>query len=271
MLTQFKDYLVSKGTVRDKYIPYYCKWVADCYTACNAQNSTILSPQKKQFFLKQMAKDHEDWQVKQADAALRLYEYFLTSHEKKQSSVSAPSPAEWETVEKNTREALRLRHRSYSTEKTYILWLRTFRGFVSEKTPAVLTGRDIRNFLSSLAVEKKVSPSTQNQALNALVFLFRHVLDRDLGDLRNAVRARYRRRRPVVLTVREIQSIFDSMSGTNLLWVFPSKSLSVDPLENGYDIRTIQELLGHANFQTTMIYTHVATKNILGVKSPLDL
>lgn len=116
-----------------------------------------------------------------------------------------------------------------------------------------------------------MSPSTQNQALNALVFLFRHVLDRDLGDLRNAVRARYRRRRPVVLTVREIQSIFDSMSGTNLLWVFPSKSLSVDPLENGYDIRTIQELLGHANFQTTMIYTHVATKNILGVKSPLDL
>jgi hypothetical protein len=96
MLTQLKDYLVSKGTARDKEIPYYCKWVADCYTACNAQNSTILSPQKKQFFLKQMAKDHEDWQVKPADAALRLYEYFLTSHEKKQSSVSASLPAEWE-------------------------------------------------------------------------------------------------------------------------------------------------------------------------------
>lgn len=65
---------------------------------------------------------------------------------------------------------LRLRHRSYSTEKTYILWLRQFRGFIKDKNPHSLGGKDIQNFLSHLAVEKKVSASTQNQALNAMSF-----------------------------------------------------------------------------------------------------
>ncbi|MCL5420957.1 MAG: integron integrase, partial [Nitrospirae bacterium] len=310
-----------------------------------------------------------------------------------------------------TRNALRLRHMSYSTEKTYLMWLRSFTGFIAGKTPDDLTVADMQQFLSYLAVERKVSPSTQNQALNALVFVYRHVLDKIIGvDELNAVRAAYRRRLPVVLTVREAHSIFDKLSGIHRLmamliygcglrileclslrikdidieqgivivragkgdkdrrtvlpeslkddlirhiaevrslydndrqedingvylpgalerkypnagkewgwfWLFPSKSLAVDPrtrvvrrhhmhpaslqkafktaaaeagitkqasvhtlrhsfathlLENGYDIRTIQELLGHRNLQTTMIYTHVATKNVLGVRSPLD-
>jgi len=79
----------------------------------------------------------------------------------------------------------------------------------------------------------------------------------------NAVRAIYKRRLPVVLTIKEVHSIFDKLSGINRLF-------ATHLLENGYDIRTIQELLGHRNLQTTMIYTHVAKKNILGVRSPLD-
>lgn len=274
----------------------------------------------------------------------------------------------------------------------------------------ILTGKDLQDFLSYLAVDKKVSASTQNQALNAIVFLYRHVLDKDIEREISAVRARQNRRLHVVLTMQEIEKIFSGMSGINLLmakliygcglrlqeclqlrvkdidfeqsvviirsgkgdkdrrnvlpeavkeelvthvneirvlykkdkeaklngvqlsgalerkypnagkewgwfWLFPSQSLSIDPrtnilrrhhvyhdalqrafkkavmkagitkqtsvhtlrhsfathlLENGYDIRTIQELLGHKNLQTTMIYTHVATKNILGVRSPLD-
>jgi integron integrase len=300
---------------------------------------------------------------------------------------------------------------SYSTEKTYLLWLRSFCGFIDCKSPDDLKTEDMQRFLSYLAVERKVSASTQNQALNALIFVYRHVLDKHIGeDELNAVRAVYKRRLPVVLTVKEVHLIFDKLTGINRLiamliygcglrvqeclslrikdvdiergmvivrsgkgdkdrrtvlpeslkddlmlhiaetrflynsdrkddingvylpgalekkypnagkewgwfWLFPSKSLSVDPsayivrrhhthpsslqkafksavaeseiikqasvhtlrhsfathlLENGYDIRTIQELLGHSNLQTTMIYTHVTEKNILGVKSPLD-
>jgi integron integrase len=259
-------------------------------------------------------------------------------------------------------------------------------------------------------VEKKVSASTQNQALNAIVFLYRYVLDKNIDGEISAVRARQSKRFPVVLTTDEVHEIFNRMSGVHWLmanliygcglrlkeclalrvkdidlqqniiivrggkgdkdrrtmlpevlkddilkhtsearkvydrdrlesqngvylphaldkkypnagkewawfWLFPAQSVSIDPqtlivrrhhmhpsslqrafktavtmagipkqasvhtlrhsfathlLENGYDIRTIQELLGHSNLQTTMIYTHVATKNILGVRSPLD-
>lgn len=255
-----------------------------------------------------------------------------------------------------------------------------------------------------------MSSSTQSQALNAIIFVYRHVLNKNVDGMIDAVRAKQRRRLPVVLTVKETEQIFDRMSGVHRIiamltygcglriaecislrikdvdleqsivivragkgdkdrrtvlpdrikddlikhiesvrqiyekdrkqnlngvylpgalekkypnagkewswfWLFPSESLSVDPrtlivrrhhmhpaspqrafrtavqqtgitkqvsvhtlrhsfathlLENGYDIRTIQELLGHANLQTTMIYTHVASKNILGVRSPLD-
>lgn len=61
----------------------------------------------------------------------------------------------------------------YSTEKTYITWLRSFRGFVHNKKPSQLTSEDIQDFLSSPAVDRKVPVSTQNQALNALIFVYR--------------------------------------------------------------------------------------------------
>jgi len=409
MLNQFKEYLLQQGTIQSHHVLYYVKWVADCYAFLDAPDSSVINSDQKKHFLVHMAKSHEEWQVKQADTALRLYQYFL-SQELKASATATGTSGEWKTLEERLREALRLRQRSYSTEKTYTTWVRGFRAFVNDKEPKLLEGRDLQDFLSHLAVEKRVSPSTQNQALNAIVFFYRHVLDKDIEGEISAVRARQRRRLPVVLTAKEVKSLFDRMKGVHRLmamliygcglrlqeclglrikdidleqnlimiragkgdkdrrtvlpealkddlihhiagvrtlydqdrsknlngvalpdalerkypnaakewrwfWLFPSKSLSVDPrthvvrrhhihpaalqkafktaiaevgmtkqasvhtlrhsfathlLENGYDIRTIQELLGHRNLQTTMIYTHVATKNILGVKSPLD-
>lgn len=80
----------------------------------------ITNGQKSQF-LKHFSKNHEDWQVNQADNALRLYSYFLSlEYSAQASSISEELINKWKAVEEKTTEALRLRHRSYSTEKTYI-------------------------------------------------------------------------------------------------------------------------------------------------------
>lgn len=410
MLEQFRNYLIKTVHIKTKHVPYYIKWVSDCYTFLENQIIHTLNTDQKQHFLKHLSKKHEDWQVKQADYALRLYNFFISRQQQGGSGPPLNSEEEWGSFEEKTHKAIRLRHRSMNTEKTYLSWLRQFHGFVGEKLPQDLEGKDLQDFLTHLAVERKVAPATQNQALNAIVFVYRHVLEKNIENLLNAVRARYKRRLPVVLTVKEVEMIFDNMSGIHRLmamliygcglclieclrlrvkdvdieqsivivragkgdqdrrtvlpetlkdnlikhmasvrllydqdrsqnlngvalpgalekkypnagkewgwfWLFPSKSLSVDPythkvrrhhihsaslqrvfkdavikagitktatvhslrhsfathlLENGYDIRTIQELLGHRHLQTTMVYTHVAAKNILGVRSPLD-
>jgi len=217
-LTGFQRYLESKSAVNKKNVPYYARWVSSCYTFVKQPLSDVLTPDRKQDFLKQFAKNHEDWQVKQAEAALRLYDYYLSGLQSPANAASLESKTKWDVIETNARNAMRLRHMSYSTEKTYLMWLRSFCGFVGGKPPDDLTVSDMQQFLSYLAVERKVSTSTQNQALNALVFVYRRVLDKLIGDDElNAVRAIYKRRLPVVLTAKEVHSIFDKLSGINRL------------------------------------------------------
>lgn len=218
MLESFKQFLSSKGKVSDKYIPFYLKWVAESYRFLDIPLIQLITNEQKGQFLKQLSKNHEDWQVNQADNALRLYGYFLSSqHPDKANSIPETLLNSWKAVEEKTIDALRLRHRSYSTEKTYILWLRQFQGFVKNKDLKDIDGKDLQDFLNYLAVERKVSDSTQNQALNAIVFVYRHVLEKDIEDQINSVRARQNRRLPVVLTVKEVNNIFDEMSGLHCL------------------------------------------------------
>ena len=410
MLSDFRKYLAAQPSINGKYIPFYLKWVSDCYAYLDRPAAQRISPEQKKQFLKYASRRYEDWQVAQADYAIRLYSYFLSRSEKSEVQDGKGARVDWRAIEARTRKALRLRHRSLNTEKSYIRWLREFGRFLKEKSPGELEANDVQDFLSHLAVERGVSSATQSQALNAIVFVYRHVLGKNIENMIDAVRGKQRRRLPVVLSVREVERIFDKMDGVyrlmamlmygcglrvaecvslrikdmdferNVLivrsgkgdkdrrtvlperlkddliahmdsvraiyekdraqgvngvylpgalgkkypnagkewawfWLFPSKSLSVDPrtllvrrhhlhpaslqrafksavvragiakrvsvhtlrhsfathlLEGGYDIRTIQELLGHKNLQTTMIYTHVANKNVLGVKSPLD-
>ena len=211
MIKDFQDYLLRRVHIRDKYVPYYVKWVSDCYSFLDVPMQHNFPSDQKNNFLKHLAKKHEDWQGRQADYALRLYSYFLTHLKKDTNDGSENSEALWNELEKDTRKALRLRHRSLSTEKTYVGWLRSFRSFLSAKQPLELNGTDIRNFLSYLAVDRKVSPSTQNQALNAIIFVFKHVLEKDVNVL-DAVRARPKRRLPTVLSVKEIEKVFDRIS-----------------------------------------------------------
>lgn len=413
-LSVFKSFLERKQLVSEKKLAYYLYWVSSFGSYCEKQNSLPSDNSKIEPFLHHLAKTREEWQVVQAREALRLYHFYLARAEGEESNVSSAKDGEqeWQIAALKMREALRLRHRSLRTEKAYLQWLRSFYSFMRGESKSIndIGSRDVKNFLSELAVTRRVAASTQNQAFNALLFLFRHVLDRELNDIADTVRARRGRKLPVVLHKNEIDAIFehlvplqrlmarliygcglrvqecislrvkdidfeqgsltvrsgkgdkdrltvlpeslkndlqeqlmqarkmyerdrqDGAQGVSLphalvrkypeagkewawFWVFPAQSPSVDPrsgirrrhhihvsslqrgfkravreagitrnasvhslrhsfathlLERGHDIRTIQELLGHSNLQTTMIYTHVAGKNILGVTSPLD-
>ena len=98
------------------------------------------------------------------------------------------------------KDALRVKHYAYRTEKTYIFWIRRYIFFHGKKHPSEMGSKQIQDFLTHLAVERNVSASTQNQALNALIFLYKKVLNIDLTDPIEAVRARRPTRLPVVLS-----------------------------------------------------------------------
>ncbi|MFH1020942.1 MAG: integron integrase [Pseudomonadota bacterium] len=412
-LHDFEAYLSDRQLVQKKQLPYFIRWASNYLSFCEKSGVRPDSESQVQAFLLFMAKNKEEWQVKQAREAIRLFLFHLsrTGSDADGSVALSPPSESWQQTTTQMREALRLRHRSLRTEKSYLQWLHAFQGFLAGKPPAEIDSSDVKRFLSHMAVEKNVSASTQNQAFSALLFLFRHVFDRDLAEISETVRASPRRRLPVVLSRLEIQRLFAQMQGVYLLmakliygcglrlqecadlrtkdldfergtltvrsgkgdkdrvtvlpeslkkellshldgvrlvfdqdfrngkaegvalpdalerkypnagrewawfWVFPAPAMSDDPrsgkhrrhhihvsnlqrsfkeaarraevdrnasvhslrhsfathlLEKGYDIRTIQNLLGHSNLQTTMIYTHVAGKNLLGVTSPLD-
>jgi integron integrase len=115
------------------------------------------------------------------------------------------------------RQAIRTRHYSRETEKAYVAWTREFVRFHDMRHPEEMGVDEVRAFLTHLAVHRHVAASTQNQALAALLFLYRHVLDVDLPDIDNVVRAKRPQRVPVVLTPEEAVRVLDRMEGPDHL------------------------------------------------------
>src|SRR3989344_1064121 len=109
------------------------------------------------------------------------------------------------------RDAIRLRHYSINTEKSYCDWIKRYILFHNKTHPLQMGARQLEMFLTWLAVEQKVTASTQNQALNAIVFLYKHVLHVEMGDFSKAVRAKTPRFVPVVLTPEEAFTVVSAL------------------------------------------------------------
>ena len=114
------------------------------------------------------------------------------------------------------RAVLRIKHYSLRTEKSYLQWARRYILFHRKRHPREMGVGEVQSFLSFLAVKQRVSASTQNQALNALVFLYKHVLHQELGAV-DAVRARRSRYLPTVLARKETQQVLSQLSGESRL------------------------------------------------------
>jgi len=115
------------------------------------------------------------------------------------------------------RNRLRTLHYSYRTEQSYLFWIRRFILFNDRRHPSTLGGPEVERFLTHLAVERSVSASTQSQALAALLFLYRQVLQVELPWLENVVRAKPSRRLPVVLTTGEVRDVLAHLRGEHCL------------------------------------------------------
>lgn len=158
--------------------------------------------------------------VRQAGEALQLYlfqyEEGIHFRELHFGQVDAPAFSSVGDVLAEMKRHIRLKHYSYNTEETYRDWAKRFFAYVTEtrKTDVnACNGDDVKGFLSHLALRKKVSSSTQNQAFNALLFLFREVLRQDLNNLSGTVRAKRGVKLPVVLSVEEVKRLFSHLSG----------------------------------------------------------
>lgn len=222
ILPEFQQYLIDKKLVPENRVSYFAYWVSRYlrYAQKHAIDSTEFNEQAIMTFIDGLRQDSriKDWQPRQADEALRLYYFHYLGKTKRETG--APVAADLADVVAEMRRLIRLKHYSYSTERTYIQWIERFAAYIRQSGSKIIgdaEAADFKNFLSHLALKQRVSSSTQNQAFNAILFLFRNVLKRDVGSLDTTVRAKRGPKLPVVLTVEEVRQLFEQMTGKALL------------------------------------------------------
>jgi len=214
--------------ISPRKVRYYIGWLDQFFQFYNGGTDDVSNKDVIAFGDFLFQKGMEEWQIMQAREAVFLYiEKFL----KKKIIFSEPDKnisdsghiQTWTEAKEIFMNRMKLRHYAYNTEKTYREWIRRFLLYTRIKSPRTATPEHVKRFLTYLAVERKVSASTQNQAFNALLFLYREVLGIDevlgieFGDFRNTIRAKQSKRIPVVLSKEEIKELFSHLSGKHAL------------------------------------------------------
>ena len=128
-----------------------------CYAFLEEDLSRQIDNPQKNRFLKHLSSPFKQWQVRQADCAIKLYQYFLSQNQKGED-IKKISIKAWQWLEEEATRLLQLKHRAYRTEKTYLGWIRRFGEFLDYKASEGLKGQDLQDFLTYLAVEGKVAP-----------------------------------------------------------------------------------------------------------------
>ena len=222
----FKIFLLNKGVPKTSFY-YYCKWLQYYLDFCQKYNFQQSEQESlSQFINKLQEKNQTLEQQKQASHSISLYYELMrfSSIEtkgvfKKEVEIKSTKQEEpnlvqdkWKKLYINLKEEIKIRHYSPKTLKTYSQWVRQFQGFMRNKEPQSLSNADVKEFLTFLAVKRKVAASTQNQAFNALLFLFRHVINKEFGNFKDVVRAKRKPYIPVVLSREEIDNIIEHLS-----------------------------------------------------------
>jgi len=223
ILPEFQKFLIEKKLAPEKNVPFLAYWVSRFlgFARKHEYTSTEYNETIVQEFIETLRTDKRilDWQPRQANNAIVLYFFnFLGKTSGKEGGIL--KIADTSGILKEMQRLIRLKHYSYSTERTYLQWAERFFSYAlasENKKIEDLSSVDFKNFLSYLALKRRVSSSTQNQAFNAILFLFRNVLGIEIGDLSNTVRAKRGQKLPVVLSVDEVKSLFAHMFGKSLL------------------------------------------------------
>ncbi|MBN1625811.1 MAG: phage integrase N-terminal SAM-like domain-containing protein [Deltaproteobacteria bacterium] len=165
-MEQFKAYLTSSKLTDEKKAGYYLSWVTRLYNFYKKKTKDPITSEEVAHYLQSLSKNREDWQIRQAAEAIQLYLLYKERKNIAYNRENMPISAQWKIIADAMQKVLRLMHRSYRTEQTYIGWVRQFYRFMKGRSPHSLESKDVKDFMTYLAVEKNVAVSTQNQAFN---------------------------------------------------------------------------------------------------------
>lgn len=218
-MQSFGSFLKREARISEKYVPFFLRWVSLFHNF--SRDSVQGEEDRAKVFLAVLARRQKSWQVKQAEKAIALYARYRKRQPPNREGVILRSQPKtipgWQSMAAATVRILRMQHKAYSTEKTYLNWLERFSAYINPKATSEVTQEDLTDYLSYLAVEKRVSASTQKQAFNALLFVYLNVLGLQINDLEGVVRSRTKRNLPVVLSKSEIAHVLSLLYGTHRL------------------------------------------------------
>ena len=212
---KFQKYLEDMSIVPKQQIPFYCKWVNQ-FLRLELRNPELSDQDKVISWVSSVSRyrEIEGWQIEQAGDAIKIYlEWRLSGTVKKYPNSSLnenPSHMTVGEVLKKTKELIRLRHYSYRTEGTYLDWINRYITYALGHKTNLRSTATLKAYLTYLAMERKVAKATQSQAFNALLFMFREVLNIDVSNMGKVVRAKRGPKLPVVLTEDEVRRLFEN-------------------------------------------------------------